>query len=106
MDVEKFSEQASHTTEFGSELDTIYSGSKIEEEGSHWKIAEDDSEVPIPIGLELLIITDAFDERLWTVTPDEKTYDELQIEEKLNNLETALAQYPSVAGASTGSGKA
>ena len=99
MDINTFSERMSHTSNFGSNVATINSGSRIVKENNYWKVAADDSNVPVPITLKLEIITDAFQKGLWTKTPDGSNYDSLQIGKKLQHLKKALTQYPSIAGA-------
>lgn len=100
-----FNKHATESTSFGSEMTTIITGSRVVQEDDLWTVPADDTNTPVPISCKLKYITNAFDRRLWNITPDEGTYDSLDIATKLTHLETALKQYPSSIGAQKSSGK-
>ena len=105
MDINKFNEQVSQSAEFGSNERTIASGARIVKEGDHYRIAADNTAAPIPISVRLVALTSAFDERLWTATPEGKTYSSLGIGQKLESFKKAISEYPKLSNAIAGSGK-
>ena len=105
MDINKFNEQVSQTAQLGSEERTIASGARIVKEGRHYRIASDNSATPIPIAVRLIALTNAFDQRLWTDTPEGLSYSSLNIASKLQNFVRAISEYPAVSNALAGSSK-
>ena len=70
-----------------------------------YEIPSTNTKPAIPISTKLRSIVLAFDERLWTVLPEnDETYESLNIALKKSNLERTLFFYPFLSGASISTG--
>ena len=70
-----------------------------------YEIPSTNTKPAIPIITELRSIVLAFDERLWTVLPEnDETYESLNIAAKKGFVEQALYLYPTLSGASISTG--
>ena len=97
LDVNKFNQQASNSSTFGSHKYQVNSGSTIVETDGVYRVDTNDQRTPVPIHMTLQSIDTALDSSMW----DAATYKSLNIAGKQKNLKQALDSYPNWINAPT-----